>query len=550
MMRSKIFAAVCTIALFAGSLQATDECPEVEYLCNPFEQFQQLFGEKVEAILLLDRDEDGIVIFDFDAITVERLLEAIRFMEDSKELLAEAEPCMRDMYYFNIIEFYVLAAEKTPDKTQSEALFAEALKNVDHLSGESRREYIEYIKRKIRFILTYGLAMYNFIEWHEGEVTIEEALAIEDRMWRNKALGMLVYFFLEQEPPNFADALRAADAIQELPTDDWWQQMFRFSDIAVMQFQLGQVDDAEKTLRKIQKDRDRRDYWFETNLIFVLICDETGNTALARRYIDAVFAEARKANITGGTILWYFSHFRDCLVQLKTAEIARYIAQNMVSLYEELEKEYQERIAENPSRHPFDIFRDDSRKKIGCRMLANVLLHIGEREEGLKYLHQFREMIPQHEERSRTLSIMERTNLIAIQYNYGLRDDAKKEIADVVARIHAGEQTSTGGNATKSQLFRNLFNSFLWRDGLLAEAARIAQLIPDEAIRFEAYEQLVDRVGIHFRPREGRPELKPQPRFSSRQEILDIVEALIDEPGGKSLESYRARILQFAERLP
>ena len=535
-LRLRILLAVCVVTLFAVSIQA-DETP-----CEPatvVDPFHQMVGTKLEKILNPTGNEE----LDFRKVPVERVLEAIRFMEDSEKLVAEAETEMRGSYYEAILELYFVAAQNNPDATQSDTYYLKALEAAARLSdGEEFKKIISFVQAhgfeaaKIEFGIEFGDSV------HDGAQTIEEALTIKDRQRRDQTLSSLSYRFLEQEPPNFEEALRANGKISD---DNAGQRWLNNRSIAVKQFQFKQVDEAEKTLQLIEKTSD---YWIETQLLFVLICDTTGNTALARRYIDAIFAELRNAESSRADINRIVNasyRFRECLIQLKTVEIARHIAQGMVDIYEQLEKEYQQRGANSP----FFGLADESRKMTGSETLANVLLHIGEREEGLKHLNNYREEITASAKRYRTMQLSDRAKLIAIQYKYGLQEDAKKEIADIIAMIEAGGQTSTNGNEPKSVILSSFFRDLVHKEGLLAEAVRIAQLIPDEKLRFEAYDQIVSRVDFHFGPDDDYA-LRPRPRFASRQAVLDIAELLTDELGGKSLESYRARIRQYAEKMP
>ncbi|MCL2710408.1 MAG: hypothetical protein FWE95_05970 [Planctomycetaceae bacterium] len=561
MFRSEFAIAVGFIALLAAapftiSLQAeevVDPCEALdpcELLVEDGTQFDQLFGEKIGKILNPNENEE----LDFENISPERILEAIRFLKDSEKLVAEAEPAVRQYYYFAIIELYVAAAHNTPDTTQADALYAEALKVIDNFldDDEMDGDFVKEYKEAISFMRAHGVDAYK-LEFGGEAQTIEEALTILDRERRDRALSSLVHNFLREGSPNFEEVLRANEKISNAGGG---QRSLNYRVIAVRQFQLGQVDEAEKTLQLAGKDSA---YWVETQLFFVLICDQTANVALARRYIDAIFAELQKS---GGdrsgiyNIVNSFYRLRECLIQLKTPEIARHLVHSMVGLYEELEKEYQERMA-NSSASPFFGQTDDSRRRSGSETLANVLLHISEREEGLKYLRQFRELAIASGERTRTMNLYDRVKLIAIQYRYGLQEEAKKEIIDILAMIDAGGQRSTNGTETKSAMLRSFFDSLLQQEGLLSEAVRIARLIPDEKTRFEAYNSIVYRVDFCTPSRtESRTDLssqlslRPFPRFTSRQEVLAIAELLSDEPDGKSLESYRARIRQHAERMP
>jgi len=308
-----------------------------------------------------------------------------------------------------------------------------------------------------------------------------------------------------------------------------------------------QAENAEKTLRRITGSWKR----FETLLIFVLVCDQQGNTELGQRYVNATITIGRKNKGLND-----FTFYTDCLTQLKTASLAQRMVRGMVMIHEDFEKEYQERIsklADSPNVTFIMGMGDALRKLVYLQMLAKATLHIGDREAGLRYLQNLRDHIEEREKISRVIAISDRVVLISILFESGLEDEANKEIAVVLAAIDAGGQESTGGQTTKSELLKRFSKSLLWK-GRFIETVRIAQSIPDEAERFETYDLIEEMVGNFVSWSDhNHTELTLSPPlkgFSSAQEALDIAEMFTDEPGGKSLESYRTRIRRLAERMP
>ena len=166
----------------------------------------------------------------------------------------------------------------------------------------------------------------------------------------------------------------------------------------------------------------------------------------------------------------------------------------------------------------------------------------------MKYLQDYRESVAADAERYRALQMSERVWLIGLLFEYGYQDDAKREIADIVAAIDAGAQVSTNGQSTKSAMLKR-FSDDLTTQARFPEAVQIAKSITDEMERFMAYDRIENMIGLYSRSLDSWPTLNSGKRFTSPQDILDIAEMLTDEPGGKSLESYRVKVRRYADNL-
>jgi len=497
----------------------------------------ELFGQ-VEKILVMDENGEVDDKFSFETVPIERVHEAIRILKDSEKQFAEAEQDTRLMYYGVLVELQLSAAHRTEEPEKADSLYAEALKSADKFpDADDRNE----IKKIIRFMRTYGYEAYK-IEFGDEWKTVDDALKIKDRERRNSALNSLSQRLIRQEPPDFNEALRAADAISD--SHRW----LCYSQIAVRQLQMKQADDAEKTLQSIDQRSHQR---FDTTLLFVLIYDEQGNTEAAERYVDAAFAVIRNNKDDLGTVVNSYYRYTECLVQLKTASLAQHMTRNMAGLNDEFEQESQERLAKpsfsslaelrSPATHP-------DRKKACSRSLAQASLYIGDREAAMKYLQDYRESVAADAERYRALQMSERVWLIGLLFEYGYQDDAKREIADIVAAIDAGAQVSTNGQSTKSAMLKR-FSDDLTTQARFPEAVQIAKSITDEMERFMAYDRIENMIGLYSRSLDSWPTLNSGKRFTSPQDILDIAEMLTDEPGGKSLESYRVKVRRYADNL-
>ena len=516
---SRFFIAVCLVALYAASLPADKIKSQVP---EPLKGLE----EKIAKVLDLEADPE--------TWPVESLYEALRILQDYEKRFSEIEPNERDFYYVDLIGFQMMAIHRTKEVDKVDAMFAEALEYADKLLDKATGSEC---KKMIQFVREFGFEALKIEFGNEWE-TVDDVLKIKDIERRERALNSLSWKFIRQEPPNFKEAFRAANAISNS------NRQLCYELIAVKQLQMKQADEAEETLLLIDE------FWrLKTQLVFVLIYEDQGNIAAAEQHVDTILAAVRKTDPTA--VANSFLRCTECLTQLKNVTLAQRMVHGMVDIHEEREKEYQERIAQRPS-DPLEMIvgdlADHSRKSVCSQMLAKALLSIGDREAGLRYLQDFRELFTARRTKTRTIAMSKRTWLIGVLFEFGFSDDANKEIADIVAEINAGGQTSTGGRETKSELLRQFARDLL-QENQFSECVRIAQSIPDEKERFEVYDQIAGRVAFCSDVPDIRPSLRPRKRFSSPQEILDIAEMLCDEPDGKSLESYRAKIRWNAEKL-
>jgi len=446
-----------------------------------------------------------------------RLREMLLFLKESENLFVETEPNVRDEYYGVLIDYQMIALRRG---YSFPVLIEDVLHTIDKISDEEERK--EYQK----MVREFGFEPYESIVYGRGWLTVDDALEIKYPKLRNYALNSLFHRFLRQNPPNFDEAFRAADAIDDstygkYPHDSRISQERCYSLIAIKQLLMKQTDEAEKTLQLITKSP------YQTRLLFVLIYDEQGNTAAAERHLDAAPLA---------------SSYYDVLVQLKSTALTRRMVYDLVTWYENIKKNDS---FEWPENYLYAIKR--------VQILAKALLFIGDREAGLRYIPELRELIAAMDEKVGYIEIRNRARLIDVLIEFGLQDEADKEMADLVEAINAGKQVEP---FPKPELLRDFSRGLLYEDRF-AEAIQIARLISWrgsqrwENLRFEAYDEIAGKVIAYMSaPPNTEPTLSPRKRFSTVQEALDIAEMLTDEPGGKSLESYRTRIRRLAERMP
>ena len=109
-----------------------------------------------------------------------------------------------------------------------------------------------------KMVREFGFEPYESIVYGRRWLTVDDTLEIKYPKLRNYALNSLFHRFLRQNPPNFDEAFRAADAIDDstygkYPHDPRISQEWCYSLIAIKQLLMKQTDDAEKTLQLFAK---------------------------------------------------------------------------------------------------------------------------------------------------------------------------------------------------------------------------------------------------------------------------------------------------------
>jgi len=497
----RFFIGVFIVVILSASLLAEEKLSLQERQRAMYDRLDEITGDFEELYLNPD---------------LEKLGKAIQLLRDSESLFPESDQSSYERYLYGRINYFSLAANNTKDAQEKNALFDECEQAAKKVAEPDERNYLlEWINDARQ----YG--------YRQDEMrTIEAALKISKPLLRDEALSVVAQNLSRQTPPDFAEALRAARMISD---DDAINRELCYSIIAVRQARAGLFEDAETTYRLITEEVFEK---LETLLTFAVIHEQYGDLEAAKRRIDEVFEIGDQAK--DGTFTPQF--FRYCysgLVQLKTPDLANYLYGKMGVMRDELAPEYQ------------DIQNGLT--------FAKAASHLGNREAARVLFQSVRSQILDDEEKWGYFDNVYRKNLIAAAYEAGFDTAAAKELQDFVALIQTERMQFPGLDKTPSSCLRGLVAHHLAAHGRFAEAVATAKVIPDEKERFEAYDWIVHEIRFRLRNDDTDDRVQmdpPRKRFSSRQEILDIAEMLTDEPDGKSLESYRARIRRLAERMP
>ena len=483
--------AVCLIACFVLLLSANETPSLLERQRAVYDQIDEI----------KDFDE-------YWELDLQRLTKTNQLLRDSESLFIEPDG-INLRYLSARLDSLLAAAEKTEDAKEKDALFDECVKVANLYQDKSLLERISNRRQ-------YGSLA-------KKTKTVEDALKIPNLEWRNPVLSRLAHELSLQTPPDFAEALRAAEMIEEeIPS----MREMSFATIAMRQAQAGLFDDAETTYRLMTIEFDR----LKTLLTFVWFHERQGNIDTAKRRIDEVIALGHHAKesttvVPKSFMPQFFSYCRCCLIQLAKPELAKYLYEKMVVMKNDLGLEWQNAANEIT--------------------FATAAAHLGDRDAAERFFQQARSLIAQREFSDNAY----RPLLIAALYDAGFEDEAAKALAEYVRLIPA---------PVKSNHSSALVSRTLAPHGRFKEAVAIAKTIDSELERFRAYDNIVGEIRFRLSifPSVGTDApmdimFDPPPRkpFSSPQEILDIAEMLTDEPDGKSLESYRKKLRRLAEKL-
>ena len=632
-MRTRILAAVCIIAILAGSLQATETLSLLD---------------KQRA--MFDRLEDIIEVESFTNPDLQKLGEAIQLLRDAESLFPESErvfgqafasQSMWERYIATRVHYLMTAAMHTEDAAKNEALFAELDRDVKmHTNPQWPQSFLENIENNRR----YGRML------NEAR-TVEDALKISNIEWRNMALSRIAQTLSRQTPPDFAEALRAVHAYDR-------DNGFLFAIIAVRQARAGLFDDAESTYRLIDGTFSVFNR-FETLLTFAVIHAEHENVEAAKERIDQVFEIAYEAR-DGTFIPQFYQRIISCLVLLENPVVAQYLFDQLLAFHGRLMQEIEQEVAEfqeyqnerdrqfnmrihsggfdgqrvpatygrivgeqhaqhvpsmshsaepvvqhaqsvqlassislstehrgqfsesdiyfpvaqsfecgeegcfphfssaqpiigslfpvvqSTTSRSLDTGRHQIFRSYGYLTLARAAAHLGDDNMARQYFEEARSI-------RLVMSFPDsyHSRLIVALFDAGYDELAQRELDEYVRRHQAMQRHGSSFHRhTASDLWS--LTVLLAQHCRFAEAFTIARMIQDDEMRTGKYEWIVGTIGSRFIEHsfEQIPMDPPRKPFSSRQEILDIAEMLIDEPDGTSLEWYRARIRRLAERMP
>lgn len=170
---------------------------------------------------------------------------------------------------------------------------------------------------------------------------------------------------------------------------------------------------------------------------------------------------------------------------------------------------------------------------------AKTAALIGEDETARKYFVDAKELL-ENGLTANSFHRLDRHKLIAALYDAGFEAEAQKELDDyIMIPLHEKRFPY----AVIGDLLSNLAES-----GRFTEIVTIVKTIPDEEERFKLYDFIIFLVCLRY-GEEDRVQMVVRKHFTSPQELLGIAEMLTDEPGGKSLESHRAKIRKYADKL-
>ena len=521
---------VCLVALLTASLPAGEEPSLLERQQLVLDQLDKLFeDDETWEIWGIVKNPDS-----------QKLDEAINLLRDSESLFPESDEDIRRGYIYTRANFLLTAIAKTKDAKKKDALFDECIQMITMIAEAEERE-VEL--EKIHDLRQYG-------NWDsDGGWTLEDALKIPKIEIRNRVLHNVAQTLSRQAPPEFDEAVQAARAICDIGNRE-----LCLSIIAVRQARAGLFDDAETTYRLLTESTFGK---ISTLLTFALIHEERGEMDAAKKRIDDVFDLGYFAR-DGTFIPQFYRYVYSCFVLSNNPILARYLFDKLVAIQEQLDQEFAQEIAAYNERskrfaltgefHMLNTGGHRACKFASCLALAKMSAHLDDDNKAVKrYFEEVRTMIIIEERQWTVIKNHDRVQLIVALFDAGYDDEAQKELDEYVKL--AEQRLSFDGNTPSTYLKDLVLN--LTGHHRFAEGVSTAKAISDEKERFEAYDWIVTEV--RFRLQNDACDLIQidplRKRFSSPQEILDIAEMLGDEPGGKSLEAYRAKIRKLAEKL-
>ena len=469
-----------------------------------------------------------------------KMNEVIQLLRDSESLFLGSDAgILRERYIEKRAFALALTALITEDTTEKEKMFDEGISFATMIKDTDDRD--NYLQMASDF------RQYGHFDIHEAQ-TIEEALKIPKTGWRNGALSQVAIKLLQQEPPDFAEALRAAQLISD---EDISDRENCYSIIAAAQMRAGLFEDSFATVHLITLNGNNVFFTVSTMFTYVLIHEQLDNVEAVKLTIDRIFEifeiEPQIKNIYFIPDLFQYCH--SCLVQMKNPDLSRYLYEKMLAMNNNLEGKHQ--IAQ------IDL------------TLALAAAHLGDREASEQFFINARTLIAKDEGRD-SYDNEYRLLLITALFDANFDAQAAKELENFIAQVQKkrslfsvnlpsdgdgrfSARMSWGTpNFSPSRWMYILAVNYLAEHGHFAEAVEIIRMIPDEGERFDAYHSGIV-LQVRNRVQDDKDERiltdPPRKRFSSAQEIRDIAEMLTDEPGGKSLESYRKRIRRYADKL-
>ena len=523
MFRIRFFIAASLTALCAASLCAEETPTLAEQQWAVFDQIFEICGDNCDFRALCENRD------------LPKMNEVIQLLRDSESLFLESDAgIFRERYLEERAFCLAITASITEDDTEKEKMFEESITFATMIKDTDDRNSILQLASDFR--------QYGYFDFHEIQ-TIDEALKIPKMEWRNRALSQVVEKLSRQEPPDFAEALRAAKLITD---DDVLMRGNCFSIIAVAQMRAGLFEDSWATTELITQNRDSVFFMVSTLFTYVLI-HELDNVEVVKQLIDEMFElVSQTKNVY--SITDFFQYCHSCLVQMKNPDLSRYLYEKMLAMNNDFLGGHQ--IAQ------IDL------------TLALAAAHLGDREASEQFFINARTLIAKDEGRE-GYDNEYRLLLITALFDANFDAQAAKELENYITQVQKKRSflsvnlPSNGDGRfsarvrwgtpdfSPSRWLYILAVNFLAEHGHFAEAIATIRMIPDEGERFDAYYSGIV-LQVQRRLQDNEDDCvkldSPRKRFSSAQEILDIAEMLTDEPDGKSLESYRVKIRRQAER--
>lgn len=446
----------------------------------------------------------------FDIVNVEpdKLRAAVELLRRSDHLYPKSDPSLRDDHISRCFTLAMLLASKV-EKTEADALLSESLKSVRTMSRKGARDfYIEQIRDRQK---------YGFVD-SEKIQTVEDAMKIGKIEWRDGALSSMAQKAAKETPSNFAEALRAAKAISD---EDIGNRDLCLGIIAVSQARSGLFDDAEKTLDQIEEANYRKLGFI---LAFAPIYEQNGAPASAKKKIDAAF-ELTLLNDESGMAFHpqFFLCCCDCMDRLETREIREYLFEKMVLRQKKYENE-------RPN--------EQTHESANLVALAIAATKLDDRKSAEKLFQEAEARIVEDEKKwSRAFTDSNRRTLIASLLDAGFQDEGRAMLDEYLKSPELESET----------LYR--FMQTLCGFGLYEEAMAVTVKIPDEKLRFEAYNWFEVSIRFHLDKPWSAVTIYPNRKpFGSAGEIRKVADRLADCPDGASLDRLCAKIRKHADR--
>jgi tetratricopeptide (TPR) repeat protein len=459
----------------------------------------------------------------------QKLAGVLQLLRDSESLFPESEEeFQRNRYIFERLHYLSVAAVKTKDVAEKDALYDECEQVTKKIimDPDDRKSVLEQINDS---------RLYGHSHDPEQMRTVEDALKIPKPGWRNNALNTIAQSLSRQEPPDFAEAIRAACAI----SDEDVNRGNCLSIIAVRQARAGLFDDAGVTYQLITENPSKK---LSTLLTFAVIHDEHGDAEAAKRRIDEAFTFGYVSKDSSAFIRLFFQYCFSCTVRMRNPELVRYIFDKMIPLKKERNMETQKILAEFKAgiRTSHTISKMDP--VTDTLTFAKTAARLGEHETAQQYFDEAKELLEESKP-TNSLYHLDNHQFIAALYDAGFETRAQKELDDhIMITLHEKRFSHIVGD-----LLSKLAGS-----GRFSEIVAIVKAVQDDEERFKLYDHIVFLVCTRYGNDYGndeRVEMVVRKHLTSPQ-VLDIAGMLTDEPGGKSLESYREKLRRFADHLP